>query len=415
MQRLIHSARVNVFESARFYYWVLMVLTFHLVARHSLIKILLVNVETEWFASKAITAFLYGFVYGCCVISSIFLKKQISKLFLYTWLIISSISVFNEFVFYLNNPNTYEFISSISSGQGFMNIRITFPILFLGVWHATIDHPRFSGLFLDLIYSLTLLNSALICIGAVFDISVFESYPASGRWGYSGFLARGYSVILSSIFLIDLLRKEHFNFIKVFLMVVALLCSGTKAGLLSLGLIIYIILIKRKSVRFGIAGVGAILLVTLPKWMPWLVSFSVFWNNVYRDHGAWGVLFSLRNQNVIDLIQITELNYSTLNWIFGGGISPNSLLVEIAPIDLFVFYGFFGLVIYSIFIFKTIKSWSKSIPFIVCCFSGSLIYAPMAYIVWFFWINKINASKFLYVENKQPSRKYNLFNNSSDI
>ena len=47
LQRLIHSARVNVFESARFYYGVLVVLTLHLIARHSLIKILLVNGETS--------------------------------------------------------------------------------------------------------------------------------------------------------------------------------------------------------------------------------------------------------------------------------------------------------------------------------------------------------------------------------
>ena len=175
LQQLIHSARVNVFESARFYYGVLIVLTFHLIARHSLIKILIVTGEEEWFASKVITALLYGFVYGCCVVSAIFLKKQISKLFLYTWLIISCISVFNEFVFYLDDPKTYDFISSIFSGHGFMNIRITFPILFLGVWQATIDHPRFSsGLFLDLIFSLTLLNSAFVCLGVIFDISVFE-------------------------------------------------------------------------------------------------------------------------------------------------------------------------------------------------------------------------------------------------
>ena len=396
LQQLIHSARVNVFESARFYYWVLMVLTFHLVARHSLIKILLVNGETEWFASKVITALLYGFVYGCCIISSIFLKKQITKLFLYTWLIISCISVFNEFVFYLGAPNTYNFVSSISSGQGFTNIRITLPILFLGVWQASVDHTRFTSLFLDLIYSLTLLNSALICIGAVFDISVFESYPASGRWGYSGFLARGYSVILSSIFLIDLLRKENFNFIKVFLMIVALLCSGTKAGLLSLGFIVYIILIKKKSVRFGIAGVGAILLVTLSKWMPWLVSFNVFWNSVYRDHGAWGVLFSLRNENLIMFKEVLIERYSLLDWLLGGEIRFEELWVEMHLFDLFVFYGLIGLIILSNFFIRIIPTYKDGIPVLVSLLSGAFLtgsFAVICYGVWLFSSNPVCVNK----------------------
>ena len=158
LQRLIHSARVNVFESARFYYGVLMVLTFHLVARHSLIKILLVNGETEWFASKVITALLYGFVYSCCIVSAVFLKKQISKLFLYTWLIVSCISVFNEFVFYLGDPNTYDFVSSISSGQGFMNIRITFPLLFLGVWREIMPLNYSKGI-LKLLLNIVLVNA----------------------------------------------------------------------------------------------------------------------------------------------------------------------------------------------------------------------------------------------------------------
>ena len=394
LQRLIDSARVNVFESARFYYWVLIVLTFHLIARHSLIKILLVNGEAEWFASKAITSLLYGLVYGCCIISAIFLRLRISKLFLYTWLIICCISVFNEFVFYLESPNTYDFISSISSGQGFTNIRITLPILFLGVWQANVDNNRFSSLFLDWIYNLTLLNSAFVCIGVVFDVPVFESYPLSGRWGYSGFFARGYSVILSSIFLIDLLRKQHFNFIKVLLMVVALLCSGTKAGLLSFGLIVFIVMIKKKSFRFGIAGVGAILLVTLPKWMPWLVSFfGVFWNSAYRDHGAWGVLFSLRNQNVERFLNVISTKYNLTNWILGGRLRYEDFWIEIVALDFFGFYGVIGLLTFLIFYLKWLDDWGASIPLLVAFWSGSLIAAPLVYVIWGIYVEVNKQSK----------------------
>jgi hypothetical protein len=369
------------------------VLTFHLIARHSLIKILLVNGEAEWFASKAITALLYGLVYGCCIISAIFLRFRISKLFLSTWLIISCISVFNEFVFYLESPNTYDFISSISSGQGFTNIRITLPILFLGVWQANVDNNRFSSLFLDLIYNLTLLNSAFVCIGVVFDVPVFESYPLSGRWGYSGFLARGYSVILSSIFLIDLLRKQHFNFIKVLLMVVALLCSGTKAGLLSFGFIVFIVMIKKKSIRFGIAGVGAILLVTLPKWMPWLVSFSAFWNNAYSNNGAWGVLFSLRNENVERFIDIIYLEYEVVHWFLGGNLRYENFWIEIVALDFFGFYGVIGILTFLIFYLKWLDDWGASIPLLVAFWSGSLIAAPVVYVIWGIYIEVNKQSK----------------------
>ena len=39
LQRLIHSARVNVFESARFYYWVLVVLTSYFLVNRFLQKL----------------------------------------------------------------------------------------------------------------------------------------------------------------------------------------------------------------------------------------------------------------------------------------------------------------------------------------------------------------------------------------
>ena len=245
-----------------------------------------------------------------------------------------------------------------------------------------------------MIYNLTLLNSVFVCIGVVFDVPVFESYPLSGRWGYSGFLARGYSVILSSIFLIDLLRKQHFNFIKVLLMVVALLCSGTKAGLLSFGFIVFIVMIKKKSIRFGIAGVGAILLVTLPKWMPWLVSFfGVFWNSVYRDHGAWGVLFSLRNQNVERFLNVISTKYNLTNWILGGRLRYEDFWIEIVALDFFGFYGVIGLLTFLIFYLKWLDDWGASIPLLVAFWSGSLIAAPLVYVIWGIYVEVNKQSK----------------------
>lgn len=363
-------------------------LTFHLILRHSLIKILIVNGESEWLVSKVVTAILYGSVYGFCIISAVFLRKKISKLFLYTWLIISFISVLNEFSFYLDDPSDYNFISSFSSGQGFMNIRITLPILFLGVCQATVDHARFSNLFLDLIYIITLLNSTLVCIGVVFDVPVFESYPLSGRWGYSGFLARGYSVILSSIFLIDLLRSQRINFFYILLLIFALLCSGTKAGLLSLVIIVFWGIVHSKKIQFAIAVVGLAALATIPKWMAWIVSFSPFWEKVYLDHGPWGVLFSLRNENLVSVSNYIQKEYLFTHWIVGGSVRFESFYVEIVPIDIFVWYGLIGFFTLIRFFYLITPNLNRAIPIIVGCFSGALINAPLAFIIWMFWIKE---------------------------
>ena len=48
LQRLIHSARVNVFESARFYYWVLVVLTSYFLVNRFLQKLSYVYLDNRW-------------------------------------------------------------------------------------------------------------------------------------------------------------------------------------------------------------------------------------------------------------------------------------------------------------------------------------------------------------------------------
>ena len=385
LQRLIHSARVNVFESARFYYGVLMVLTFHLVARHSLIKILLVNGETEWFASKVITALLYGFVYSCCIVSAVFLKKQISKLFLYTWLIVSCISVFNEFVFYLGDPNTYDFVSSISSGQGFMNIRITFPLLFLGVWREIMPLD-FSKTILKLLLNIVLVNAVCVCAGAFLNLGLFDSYPNSGRWGYSGFLARGYSVILSGVFLIHLLSFRRGSKIQVLLLILALIGSGTKAGLLYLGLTVFIVVIRSRKIKILILGCLGLLLATILKWLPWIVSLSDFWSQVFEKHGFFGVISSLRNENLIRLKEMLQSDYEFLSILLGGVVRTEELWVEILPVDLFLFFGAIGLICWIVFFINWIPNWKSSIPLLVAVFSGTLLAAPMAVIIWGLWL-----------------------------
>lgn len=388
LHRLAHSARVNVFESARFYFWVLISLTIHLVVRHSLIKYSALNLEPEWGVSKVFTVLIYGSTYACCIISAVFLKRNISKLFLYTWLIICSISAFNEFNFIIKNPEGYHLIESFSEGQGFRNIQITLPVLFLGVWESIDRSNSFTQIFLKIIYKITLLNSACVFIGVIFDISFFESYQMSGRWGYSGVLSRVYSVILSSIFLIEAFKKNvRFNYKKL-LLTTALLCSGTKAGLLSFGLILFIVFIKSHLLRIIIAALFVTLLSAYTKWISLVVGFSPFWKNIYENYGAMGLLSSLRSENLIYLSEHFEKNLSALHVLIGGRFRSEELQVEILPVDLFLYYGIVGLIIFMLFFIKLIPSWRNSIPLLVACLSGSIITGPFSFLVWGLWCLK---------------------------
>ena len=69
LQRLIHSARVNVFESARFYYWVLVILTSYFLLNRFLQKLSFVYLDNRWTELKIGEGVLFGLAYVVILIS----------------------------------------------------------------------------------------------------------------------------------------------------------------------------------------------------------------------------------------------------------------------------------------------------------------------------------------------------------
>jgi hypothetical protein len=155
---------------------------------------------------------------------------------------------------------------------------------------------------------------------------------------------------------------------------------------LSIGLIVFLVLIKSNKIRFGIAGAGLILLVTLPQWMQYLVVLSPFWENIYSVHGAWGVLFSLRNENLMVFCQVLQNKYNLLHWLLGGQIRYENLKIEMLVFDVFAFYGLVGLITFIFFFVKWLPSWRFAIPLLVALGSGSLLSDSFLFVVWGIWI-----------------------------
>ena len=393
LQRLIHSARVNVFDSGKFYFVVLLALTVHMVFRHGFIKIFVQNVENEWVFSRLLSGILYGLTYLSCFFSMCFLKNKIPRLFFNSWIVIVCVSISNEIFFFIDNYSKYNLTSSLLSGQAFINARITFPILFLGVWQAINKSTYPTELLIRFIKIIVMANAVCVCMGLIFDISFFESYPKSGRWGYSGFLLRDHSVVLSSIILIEELSRPKVSWWVFALLTASLLFLGTKSGLLSLALIYYLVLIKSNKIRFYIAGFAIVLMGTLPRWLSQVVTLSPFWNSVYIDHGVWGVLFSLRNESLVVFYDIVKTKYNLFHWFLGGEIRFEDLKIEMLAFDVFVFYGLVGLVVFSYFFIKWIPSWKHAIPLLVALGSGSLLADSFLFVVWGVWIYKENLSR----------------------
>ena len=133
LQRLIHSARVNLFESARFYYWILVVLTSYFLLNRFLQKLSFVYLDNRWIELKVGEGILFGLAYVVILISAWFLRKKIPHYVFWCWGGLVFIFLINEFRFAWGNAD-YSLIESLTKSQGYYTAKFTMPLLFWGVW-----------------------------------------------------------------------------------------------------------------------------------------------------------------------------------------------------------------------------------------------------------------------------------------
>ena len=386
LQRLIHSAKVNVFESARFYYWVLVVLTSYFLFNRFLQKLSFVYLDSRWIELKVGEGILFGLAYLVILISAWFLRKKIPGFVFWCWFGVVLIFLINEFRFAWNNPN-YSFMESLTKSQGYYTAKFTMPFLFWGVWSVLKNASHYGFVFVNQLCVFLTINAVYIITGAVFGVSLFESYPFSGRWGYSGLLWHlNFHCASYGVLLIYLLQKERKQWATIFLFGLALMIMGQKAGFLYLMLIFIFVIVKNKSLRITILISGITGLISAPFWIPFVVTYNPFWSKVYDDHGVWGVVFSLRNENIYELFFNSDMRFLFIDWILGGH-SRYPIRVEMMPFDLLIFSGGLGVILAGTYFYRMIPNWSWSIPLLVACFAGGIYESPLPFILFLVFVS----------------------------
>ncbi len=379
LQRLTHSARVNVFESARFYYWVLVVLTSYFLLNRFLQKLSYVYLDDRWTQLKVGEGVLFGLAYIVILIGAWLLRKKIPRYVFWCWGGLILIFFINEFRFAWGNPN-YSIMESLTKSQGYYTAKFTMPLLFWGVWSVLKNANHYGVVFVNQLLVFLTINAVFIISGAVFGVSLFESYPLSGRWGYNGLLFHNsMSNILYGLVLIFLFETNRKKRLLIFIFSLSLLLLGQKAGMFYLALIVCFVWIKNKVLNVGFLGMGGILLLTVQYWIPFIVKYNLFWRNVYEKHGSWGVFFSLRNENIQKILSPTN-EMSVLDF-FIGGTSRFPMRVEMMPFDVFLFYGALGIIVSLIFYVRLSAKVYWYIPIAVSCFAGGIYESPLAMMI----------------------------------
>ncbi len=208
-----------------------------------------------------------------------------------------------------------------------------------------------------------IINSVAILLGFLFDFEMFRTYRG-GRFGYNGFLFVAsiatffYAIALSYLaFRIKQNRKKYIPFF-VFILFISTLV-GTKALLLFVVLTIghvflFYKLYLNRLFYLGISLIGIIGVVFYEKIIGVLKNNFEVLVNVYQEYGLITMLTSFRNINIkTDLIEMTEKHWGIFNY-FIGGTDFTKYRVEFDFIDVFLFFGVIGGLLYLIFYFRHI-------------------------------------------------------------
>ena len=187
LQKFIIKGRKKIFENVEFYYWLLFVLITYFLFNRLLQKLSYVVLGNRWVDLRIGESVLFGLTYIIVLISCWFLRKRIPFFIFLCWGGLIFIFFINELSFAWTVPN-YDIIQSISKGQAYYTAKLTMPLLFWGVWSELDKRSLYGVKLINYLKFILLVNSILIIIGVCFNVSVFESYPLSGRWGYSGIL-----------------------------------------------------------------------------------------------------------------------------------------------------------------------------------------------------------------------------------
>ncbi len=220
--------------------------------------------------------------------------------------------------------------------------------------------PRTTEVVLKLQKSLEyifLINSLLVILGFLLNISLFETYNGS-RFGYSGFFINSttasYAYVCTFLYFINRYKEKLFkNYIFLIIFLSASLIGTKVIYLTQILLPIYFFYCFKKRKYFYY--ISSLLLVIGGGALYYSLFVSSIFNSIRLKYNILSSLSSLRyNLLIEDTIPYIKQNWSFVNWIFGG-IHDYSLRSEFGGIDIVFLFGFLGSIIFLLLIIGVVK------------------------------------------------------------
>lgn len=218
--------------------------------------------------------------------------------------------------------------------------------------------------------TLILINNIFIFLGVIFQWGFLSTYHEE-RFGYNGlFMASSnstYFYLISLIYYLNKYKNQVFTKTNWWITIAASCFIGTKSIYLSVLLIfIYLsfLFIKNKQTK--------ILISTVLFFMGIVGMYIFFSTNIFtaiiKENGWLTAILSTRDQQLLQ----TTLPYIRENWnvfnFFVGGIGSPVIRPQLEYVDLFLFFGLIGTILYLYLFIKYYFTFPIEFKIILPCF-----------------------------------------------
>lgn len=199
-----------------------------------------------------------------------------------------------------------------------------------------------------------LLNSLLICTGALFSIKVFNTYQGS-RFGYNGVFdavsTGSYAYIITLMYFLLAYKSAvvtNWKFIFIFF---SCFFIGTKAVYVSMVFtLVYIIITATIPYKKTILTGTVILSIAAGYFF--FFGYGIF-NLIRKSDGLISAILSYRNELLIkSTLPYIQEKWSWFNYLFGG-VSNFDLRAQMELVDVFFFWGLLGGLFYLVVFYKS--------------------------------------------------------------
>lgn len=203
-----------------------------------------------------------------------------------------------------------------------------------------------------------------IFVAFSFQIDSFKTY--SHRFGFMPLFSSqnefSFIMIAAIIFFYNklILQKNKFNFFLLACSIIASSIVGTKVLYLFILMFFNIIIYKKVQFKKYSLFVVIIIVLNLVFLDIWRKIMNNHFKNLvgfYEKHGFLNTLSSFRLEYLQDRLSCQATNFKNINYLFGGSVL--SCITEMSFIDIFLFFGFIGVILYvymyKIFVFNSLK------------------------------------------------------------